>query len=74
MAKPVRESMADTYRTSPILDRIELPLLKPASPEEIERRRVLFERAKVLREEIGPLGIRTDELIRQVREEADGVE
>jgi hypothetical protein len=46
--------------------------IEPPTPEEIERRRVLFARVMALRDEIGPIGISTSELIRQVREEADG--
>jgi hypothetical protein len=52
--------------------RLELPPPERPSEEELERRRVLFERTIALRDKIGPIGIRTDELIRQVREEADG--
>jgi hypothetical protein len=74
MAKRARGSAPEANRLSAALTRIELPPLKPASLEEIERRRVLVARAKALREEVGPIGTRTDELIHQVREEADGVE
>ena len=55
------------------LPKIELPPFKPVTPEEIERRRAIVARIRALREEIGPIGIRADELIRQVRDEADGL-
>ena len=61
--------ISERSRTIP---RIELPTVPRASDEELARRRALIERARRLREEVGPIGIRTDELIRQVREEADG--
>ncbi|MEA2594817.1 MAG: hypothetical protein QOF01_1286 [Thermomicrobiales bacterium] len=58
--------------TNLTLPRIEMQPIEPPTPEEIERRRVLFARVMALRDEIGPIGISTSELIRQVREEADG--
>jgi len=53
------------------LPRIAIPEEPAITPEELERRRRLYERARALREEIGSIGISTDELIRQVREEVD---
>ena len=58
--------------TSATLLRITVPPNVPPTPEEIERRRELFKRVMALREEIGPIGISTAELIREVRNEADG--
>jgi hypothetical protein len=49
------------------LPRIEIP----PSPEELERRRVLHERILKLRERIGPIGIRADELIHEARAESE---
>jgi hypothetical protein len=57
---------------SATLPRITIPPSVPPSPEEIERRRALAAKVLALREEIGPIGISTAELIRQVREEEDG--
>jgi hypothetical protein len=51
--------------------RISLPHLPPATPEEIERRRALFNEAVAFRERIGPIGISAAELVREVREEAE---
>ena len=58
--------------TSATLPRITIPPIIPPTPEEIERRRALVAKVLALREEIGPIGISTAELIRQVREEDDG--
>ena len=54
--------------------RIALPPFVPASPEEIARRRALFAKVMALREQIGPIGIRSDDLVHQARVEADGVD
>jgi hypothetical protein len=54
--------------------RIKLPSFPPVTPEEIERRRALAERIRARRERIGPIGIPADELTRQVRAEADGLD
>jgi len=59
---------------NPPLPRLVLPLLEPPSPEEIARRRALFDRVMALREEIGPIGVRTDELVRQARDEDDTID
>jgi hypothetical protein len=54
------------------LPKIEIPPIVPPTLEEIKRRRALVAKMLALREEIGPIGISTAELIRQVREEEDG--
>ena len=59
---------------SPTLPRIKLPPFKPVTPEEIERRRARFARMIARRERIGPIGIRADDLVHQVRVEADGLD
>ena len=53
------------------LPRIALPADEPITPEEIERRRSLFAKVFALREEIGPIGVRSDDLVHQARDEAD---
>jgi hypothetical protein len=58
--------------TSATLPRITIPPSTPPTPEEIERRRALVAKVWALREEIGPIGISTAELVRQAREEEDG--
>ncbi len=50
---------------------IKLPPLEPPTKAEIERRRILFERNRRLRAEIGPIGIRSDDLIHLARAEAE---
>lgn len=62
MALPERE-----YRPT-----ITLPPHIPATPEEIARRRAVAADADRIRELIGPIGISVSELIRQVRDEAEG--
>ena len=59
---------------SPTLPKIKLPEFPPVTPEEIERRRALFARMIARREKIGPIGIRADDLVHQVRIEADGLD
>ncbi len=54
--------------------RIPIPPAVPPSAAEIERRRALAARVDALREKIGPIGIAVDELIHQVRMEADGID
>ncbi|TAK37069.1 MAG: hypothetical protein EPO21_00490 [Chloroflexota bacterium] len=51
--------------------KLKLPSTERVSPGEIARRRALFSRVMRLREEIGSIGISTDELIHQARTEAD---
>jgi hypothetical protein len=65
---------AESTIARPTVPRVVLPPLRPPSPEEIERRRILFARAMALRAEIGPIGIRTDELVHLARVEADGAD
>lgn len=48
-----------------------LPPYEPASEEELQRRRELFDHAMAFRERIGPIGITAAELIREVRDDAD---
>ena len=43
--------------------RVKLPALKPASPEEIERRRQVVEKIFRLRDEIGPIDLTVEELL-----------
>ncbi|MDP9362970.1 MAG: hypothetical protein M3Q10_01850 [Chloroflexota bacterium] len=47
--------------------KLTLPDLSPPSPEEIERRRKLFNETMALREEIGPVGVRVEDLIHELR-------
>lgn len=64
----------ETDAASGILDsgwRLELPPPEHLSEEELERRRKLYDEVMRLREKIGPIGIRADELIHQAREEDD---
>jgi hypothetical protein len=70
------EAMHDDHSASanPSLPRIKLPDFPPVTPEEIERRRALVARIRERRERIGPIGIPADELIHQVRAEADGLD
>jgi hypothetical protein len=53
--------------TDATLPRIKLPDLSPPTPEEIERRRELFKETMALREEIGPIGVRVEDLIHELR-------
>jgi hypothetical protein len=48
---------------------IEIPPSTPPAPDEITRRRAHFAKVMALREEIGPIGISTDELVHAAREE-----
>ena len=50
---------------------IELPPIVTPTPEEIARRRVLFEEVMALREKIGAIGVSAADLVREVRDEAD---
>ena len=65
--EPPQRATSDTAT----LPRIALPPLVPPTREEIERRRVLYDRVRRRRAEIGPIGIRSDELIHQAREDSD---
>lgn len=57
--------------TPPRRYNITIPPPEPITPEELARRRALYDESIALREAIGPIGISTDELIRQVRCEDD---
>ena len=48
-----------------------VPTLKPPTLEEIERRTVLIERGRAIREAIGPVDIRADELKHLTRVESE---
>ena len=61
--------MEDDDRAMPLratLPRIEIDL-SPPSPEEIERRRELFERMRQRRDRIGPIGIKIEDIIHELR-------
>ena len=47
--------------------KLHAPNLSLPSPEEIERRRVVAERLWHRREEIGPIGIKVDDIIHELR-------
>lgn len=72
--------MPDVHETrgacAPRLNRSNLhPILTaPVSEEEIARRRALFAKVMALRERIGPIGVRTDELVHMARAEADATD
>ena len=51
--------------------KVRLPAVEAVTLEEVQRRRDLFVKVMKLREQIGPIGIPTDELIRQVRAQED---
>ena len=53
--------------TEATLPRIKLPDLSPPTPEEVEWRRELFKETMALREEIGPIGVRVEDLIHELR-------
>lgn len=46
-----------------------LGMLEPPTPEELAERRAWGERVDMLREKIGPIDIRTDELVHMTPEE-----
>jgi len=50
---------------------ITLPHMPRATPEEIERRRALFDAAMAFRKRIGSIGITAADLVREVRDEAE---
>ncbi|MSQ14497.1 MAG: hypothetical protein EXR50_01350 [Dehalococcoidia bacterium] len=66
MARPKRDHEPITVTTLPPITRHSYV---PATSEEITRRRALFKEAMHLREEIGPIGVSTAELIREDRDE-----
>lgn len=58
------------YKTNRPLPRIKLAPSKPLTRKELDRRRHIVDSILKLRQEIGPIGIPAEELVRQVREEA----
>ncbi len=54
------------------LPRIHIPEYVPPTEEQLKRRQVLAAKIHRLREKIGPIGIRADELKHQSRAEAEG--
>jgi hypothetical protein len=54
---------------------IELPPFPELTPEELRRRGEAIDRMRANRDKIGPIGISTSDLIRQVRDELeDGID
>jgi hypothetical protein len=60
-----RDPTSDTTTVPRI--KLTLPDLSPPSPEEIERRRVLFERMIERRNRMQPLGVSVEDLIHELR-------
>ena len=56
---------------SDLLSRIKIPPRVPVTPEEIKRRRKLFDEGMRLRQTMPPLGFDAAELVRQLRDELD---
>ncbi len=54
------------------LPRIPIPDYVPPTEEELKRRQEVIAKIHQLREKIGPIGIRADELKHQSRAEAEG--
>ena len=54
------------------LPRIPIPDYVPPTEEELKRRQELAGKMALLREKIGPIGIRADELKHQSRAKAEG--
>jgi hypothetical protein len=54
------------------LPRIPIPDYVPPTEEELKRRREVIAKIDRLREKIGPIGIRADQLKHQSRAEAEG--
>jgi hypothetical protein len=63
------ESDDDSILTIP---RIPIPEYVPPTEEDLKRRQELATKIAQLRDEIGPIGIRADELLHQARAEAEG--
>jgi hypothetical protein len=51
---------------------IKLPPLRPATAEQLARRRRVLDEAAALREEIGPIAVSVSELLREIREQNGG--
>lgn len=63
-----QEPEDDSILTIP---RIPIPEYVPPTEEELKRRQELAAKIAQLREKIGPIGIRADELLHQARAEAE---
>lgn len=60
----MKQSNVDDAKNRPIpRGRIQLPPRIPATPEELARRRALFDEIDRIRESIGPIDISVDDLI-----------
>ena len=57
-----REAL-EAFRESLGIPKLELPPALPPTPEELERRRKVFDRMEKLREEIGPIDMTLEELM-----------
>ncbi|MEA2584219.1 MAG: hypothetical protein QOF33_2304 [Thermomicrobiales bacterium] len=68
----MRYQGADSIATT--LPKIKLPPIPAPTPEELERRREVVDRILALRDKIGPIGISTSNVSREVRDEADGID
>ena len=64
-----RRSIDDEVNATPTLPNVELPPYVQPTTEELARRKRLIEEAKRLRDEAGPMGISTDDLIHLARAE-----
>ncbi len=53
---------------------IKLPPIPEPTPEDLQRRREAIDRMRANRDRMRPLGISSSELIREVREELEGVD
>jgi hypothetical protein len=60
--------------TIPTRPEIKTPPILPPTAEELERRGEVVDRILARRDAIGPIGISTADLIREVREEAEGID
>ena len=69
--KETKEELMKEYYRLLANVHIELPYNWPPTPEEIERRKKLTEETFRRRDERGPIGITTQELVRQARRERD---
>jgi len=65
----VRKKTDADVAVLPNWPRIEVPLFQPATPEEIERRRIVVERILRRRDRVGPIGIRADDLLHMAESE-----
>jgi hypothetical protein len=65
----MRSALPDSETAT--LATIEIPPSVPPTPEEIVRRQAHFAKVMALREEIGPIGISSDDLVHAARENLD---